>query len=463
MTVIWWIRRDLRLHDNPTLHTALEHGEVLPLFILDPFLIRAVSRRRLDFLYDGLRALDHDLRQHGSRLIVRSGDPPELLPEIVRTTHARFVFAEEDYTPYARQRDDTIAQKIPLELVQGQLVHHPMAMRKSSGNPYQVFTPFSKIWKALLPSRLKPRPVPEQILFPSDEIFSDPVPGSSSKSVFPAGEQEGLRRLHAFTGTTNPPLFTYEETRNRLDLDGTSALSPYLHFGMLSILAAVEAAQHASSDAENQKQKKSVDTWINELIWREFYISVLFHHPHVLKSSFRSEYNRVQWHNDPTDFQAWKNGETGYPVIDAAMHQLSETGWMHNRARMLTASFLVKNLLIDWRWGEAWFNESLLDADLAANNGGWQWTAGVGTDAAPYFRIFNPLLQSRKFDPDGKYIRSWVPELSGLPASSIHAPWEQDTVIGGYPAPIINHATARDRTLEIYKHARDAQRKSHDT
>jgi len=293
MTVIWWIRRDLRLHDNPTLHTALEHGAVLPLFILDPFLIRAVSRRRLNFLYDGLRALDHDLQQHGSRLIIRSGNPQELLPEIVRTTHARFVFAEEDFTPYARQRDDNAAQKIPLELVQGQLVHHPMAIRKSSGEPYQVFTPFSKTWKALLPSRLKPLPIPEQILFPPEDIVSDPVPGSSTKSVFPAGEQEARNRLQSFIGNENTPIFAYTETRNRMDLEGTSTLSPYLHFGMLSIRAAVEAAQMAALNTDKPNQKKSVDTWINELIWREFYISILFHYPRVLKSSFRSEYDRL--------------------------------------------------------------------------------------------------------------------------------------------------------------------------
>ncbi len=460
MTVIWWIRRDLRLQDNPTLHAALEYGAVLPLFILDPSLIRAVSSHRMDFLYDGLRNLDHDLQHHGSRLILRSGKPQEVLQDIIRITRASTVFAEEDFTPYARQRDDEVSHGTPLKLVQGQLVHHPMAIRKSSGEPYQVFTPFSKTWKALLPSQLKPLPIPERIPFPKEKIVSDPVPGSITRSVFPAGEQEARSRLHSFTGSDHSPLFAYAETRNRMDLDGTSALSPYLHFGMLSIRAAVEAAQKASADAEETNEKKSVDTWINELIWREFYISILFHYPRVLKSSFRSEYDRIQWHNDPADYQAWKNGETGYPVIDAAMHQLNETGWMHNRARMLTASFLVKDLLIDWRWGEAWFEEKLLDADLAANNGGWQWTAGVGTDAAPYFRIFNPLLQSRKFDPDGTYIRSWVPELSGLPTSSIHAPWEQDTVIRVYPAPIINHAIARDRTLETYKHARDAQRKS---
>ena len=240
-----------------------------------------------------------------------------------------------------------------------------------------------------------------------------------------------------------------------MDLDGTSALSPYIRFGMISMRQAVHASKQTSEVSETSEVLVP-QTWLNELIWREFYIQILYHFPHVAKTAFNPSLANIPWQNDESEFAAWKNGFTGMPIVDAAMRQLKETGWMHNRARMIVASFLVKDLLIDWRWGEAWFMENLLDGDIAPNNGGWQWTAGTGTDAAPYFRIFNPVLQSAKFDPNGETIRRWVPELSGLNAKQIHAPWEFGIKVTGYPeSPIVDRSIVKERTMKAYQLSKD--------
>ena len=450
MTALWWIRRDLRLQDNLTLQAALETGPLLPVFILDPGLLRGIPTRRLAFLSNGLRALDADLRQRGSYLVIRRGKPIDILRQLLSESGAQTIFAEEDFSPYARQRDEAIASRLPLKLIQGQLFHHPLAIRKSDGKPYTVYTPFSKTWLNLLPEKLNPIPTPEVIpTIPG--IRSDQLPEGPQSSLFPASESEALNRLQAFLAGA---VYAYGDNRNRLDLEGTSALSPYLHFGMLGLRTTVHHARAAISDAPNFDSRKSAQVWLSELIWREFYIHILYHFPHVRKGSFQSKYDQIRWRNDPGEFEAWKEGRTGIPVVDAAMRQLSATGWMHNRARMIVASFLVKDLLIDWRWGERWFMQNLLDADLAANNGGWQWTAGTGTDAAPYFRVFNPVLQSKKFDPKGDYIRKWMPELAHLDPAAIHAPWERNVKVDGYPDPIVDHPFARQRALEAYRASR---------
>jgi deoxyribodipyrimidine photo-lyase len=258
------------------------------------------------------------------------------------------------------------------------------------------------------------------------------------------------------------PIYAYGETRNQLDAKGTSRLSPYLRFGMLSARQAAVTAYAAVEAAPDGAARRSAETWLNGLIWREFYVNILYHFPHVRGQSFRAELNDIPWENDEEDFAAWCAGRTGYPAVDAGMRQLSESGWMHNRARMITASFLVKDLLIDWRWGERWFMRHLVDGDPAANNGGWQWTAGTGTDAAPYFRVFNPVLQSKKHDPDGVYIRRWLHELQNVPSEFIHEPWRMPPevqhssgcIIGqDYPHPMVDHAQARQRALAVYQGA----------
>jgi deoxyribodipyrimidine photo-lyase len=455
MTSIWWIRRDIRLSDNPTLHAALKHGPVIPVFILDPYLLERTPARRQGFLLGGLAELDVELQKRGSGLVMRRGKPEIELLNLIIETGAQAIFAEEDYTPYARARDTRVSEGLPLTLVQGQTVHHPEAVRKADGKPYTVFTPFSKAWKALLPDRLTPLPAPEH--FPSINLPASVSPSifplpPSAPALFPPDENEAQRRLYQFTQSPNQKITQYAETRNRLDLDGTSALSPYIRFGMISLRqAAAQALNIEPVNRQTGKQENGPAAWLNELIWREFYISILHHFPHVSRRAFNPALQNIPWRDDQSDFAAWKEGRTGVPVVDAAMRQLRETGWMHNRARMIVASFLVKDLLINWQWGERWFMDNLLDGDPAANNGGWQWTAGTGTDAAPYFRIFNPVLQSAKFDPDGAYIRRWVPELTHLSAPDIHAPWEKGLRLPGYPSrPIVDREKARERTLRAY-------------
>ena len=450
MKTIWWLRRDLRLHNNLTLQAASQDAQILPVFILDRRLLAGTPARRQAFLFNGLRALAADLETRGSYLVVRRGEPAEILADLIAESGAQTIFAEEDFTPYAMRRDQAIAEQLPLKLIQGQLVQHPMAVLKSNGQPYTIYTPFSKSWKSLLPASLHPTPAPDRIsTIPG--IKSDPIPTSPAEQLFPAGEAEAKKRLSSFL---DERIYAYGENRNRLDLDGTSSLSPYLHFGMFGLRSAVQHAQQALAASHHEPSLKSAQTWLNELIWREFFIHILYHFPQVHNSSFRPQYDQINWRNDGDEFEAWKEGLTGYPVVDAAMRQMLATGWMHNRARMIVASFLVKDLLIDWRWGERWFMQNLIDGDVAANNGGWQWTAGTGTDAAPYFRIFNPILQSKKFDPQGIYIKQWVPELAHLDTNVIHAPWEKNISVANYPEPIVDHKFAHQRTLEAYKNAR---------
>ncbi len=448
MTNIWWIRRDMRLTDNAALHSALTEGATLPVFIIDPAFDDS-SPRRKGFLYEGLSELDNELKKRNSYLVIRKGKPVDALRQLFNEVKAEAIYAEEDFTPYARKRDSLIQKLLPLTLVPGQTVHHPKAIHKQDGRPYTVYTPYSKVWKEQLP-KIKLYSAPEKIDTPKG-IRLEPLPEFTPNPLFPAGEAEARRRLDQFTNT---PISQYADDRNRMDLDGTSALSPYLRFGMIGLRQAVHASRvtdHASS--------KGAETWLNELIWREFYIQILYHFPYVARTSFNRSLINIPWRNKSSEFEAWKAGRTGVPVVDAAMRQLKETGWMHNRARMIVASFLVKDLLVDWRWGEKWFMQNLLDGDIAPNNGGWQWTAGTGTDAAPYFRIFNPVLQSAKFDPNGEYIRKWVPELRGLSTEKIHTPWEYDLRIPGYPEqPIVDRELVKERTLKAYSLSKELAR-----
>ncbi len=465
MAAIWWIRRDLRLIDNQALEEALKMGtSVVPIFILDPFFQKSsyVGSKRWQFLYHGLQLLRQDLEELGSRLILRSGLPETILLNLVKEVGATAVFAEEDYSPYARKRDAQLQSILPLTLVSGLTYHHPTDVLKKDGTPYTVFTPYKRRWlERPLPRRNHLASIPSQL--PScPNIASEAIPSHSPLSYFPAGEAEAQQRLDTFRDNL---MKRYGSLRDYPGTVGTSGLSPYLRFGMLSSREAIVTAVETRAKAKSETAVESVQTWLDELIWREFYQSIIYHFPHVTKGSFRPVYDKIQWRNDPAEFEAWCQGQTGYPIVDAAMRQLSQTGWMHNRARMIVASFLVKDLLIDWRWGEKWFMQQLVDGDPAANNGGWQWAAGTGTDAAPYFRIFNPVSQSKKFDPEGKYIREFVPELNGYPDKEIHSPEltppllqkRYGATIGqDYPHPIVNHKEARLRTLDAYKTAKEA-------
>ncbi len=468
---IWWIRRDLRLSDNPALEAALANADlVIPLFVLDPSLLRSefVGEKRLAFLFAALHALDRDLTERGSRLIVRQGNPFDELRAAVAHHSVESIWAEEDYSPYARRRDASVQQELPIRMVGSPAIQPPGSVLKSDGTPYKVFTPFSRAWKDLSladpvelsdpPARV---PLPEGLR--GDEIPQPPR--IDSPIPFPAGEEEAERRLTAFTRGNDAPIYSYALQRDRMGASGTSVLSPYLRFGMLSGRRAAVAAWKAIEDAPAAEARRGAEAWLNELIWRDFYLHILHHYPHARTRAFRGEYTAIPWNNDENEFESWCAGRTGYPIVDAGMRQLAQTGWMHNRARMIVASFLVKDLLINWQWGERWFMQQLVDGDPASNNGGWQWVAGTGTDAAPYFRIFNPVSQSRKHDPDGEYVRRWVPELRNVPKAFIHEPWrmpeevqeEADCIIGrDYPEPLIDHAEARKQTLDAYAFARDA-------
>jgi deoxyribodipyrimidine photo-lyase len=447
-TAIWWIRRDLRLGDNPALAAALGAAEnVVPVFILDPGLLgsRYNGEKRTAFLFDGLRALDRSLRERKSRLVVRKGDPARELGKLRQQTGAEAIFSEEDVSPYAWRRDRRIASELPLRSVWGVSFLAPQEVLKADGEPYTTFTPYSRAWRREAASRsLKGGWVPARLETPKG-IESVPIPPSPVSSPFVPGEEEALVKLRRFA---RGPIYDYAETRNRLDLDGTSRLSPYLRFGMLSARRAIAAAVEALERAPGKRERKSADAFRTELIWREFYISILHHFPEVRLGSFRQDTRNVAWRDDESGFRAWCEGRTGYPVVDAGMRQLSSTGFMHNRARMLTAAFLTKHLLLDWRRGEEWFMKHLVDGDPAANNGGWQWSAGTGTDAAPYFRIFNPTLQGRRFDPEGTYVRRFVPELRNAETSEIHEPRK----------PIVSHMEARVRALAAFQASRRSRR-----
>jgi deoxyribodipyrimidine photo-lyase len=477
--VIWWLRRDLRLTDNQALSAALAAGEqVLPVFILDHRLLESpyTGDKRNAFLFEGLRALDMDLRSRGSRLLVRRGDPGEVLAQLSQETGASAVFAQRDYSPFAVRRDGAVKAvlSVPLHLKEGVAARPPEQIRKDDGEPFVVYTPFGKRWRAFGPFRRSDiLPAPQVIRTPEqpngEAIPTMPILGASVPFI--AGEGEAKRRLGAFVAGDNAPIFNYAMLRDQPGADATSQLSPYLRWGMLSprlaALAAYEAlewARDARSESSNADDaRKGADTWLAELIWREFYIAILHDFPRVRTSSFRREFNGVAWRNDDADFAAWCDGRTGYPIVDAAMRQMRAEGWMHNRCRMITASFLVKDLLIDWRLGERFFMQHLIDGDPAPNNGGWQWTAGTGTDAAPYFRVFNPILQGQKFDPTGVYVRRWLPELQHVPLEFLHEPWKMPeseqikarcTLGAGpdadYPLPIVDHHEARERVLAAY-------------
>lgn len=462
-TALWWIRRDLRLGDNQALACALESAErVIPVFVLDPTLLngRPRAEKREAFLFAGLRQLDLDLRARGSRLTLRQGQPEQALATVVSETGAHVVFAEQDVSPYARRRDKAVARMLPLHLVTGGTIHPPEAMRQAEGSARVRFTPFLRAWQDLPMPRmpdLASRPIRLQ---PPGSLASVPIPEVIPPAWFPAGEAEPRRRLAAFVSGDRPPIFAYAEARNHLDADGTSILSPYFRFGMLSPLRAFSAARRSLLDAPHAQARRGVEAWITQLIWRDFYLHLLDATPEILHRPLRAAFEHVAWEPDEAGLAAWQLGQTGYPIVDAAMRQLSQVGWMPNRARMIVGSFLTKDLLVDWRSGQEWFMRHLVDGDPAANAGGWQWASGAGTDGAPYFRVFNPVLQARKFDPRGSYIKRWIPELTGVPQAHIHQPWRMPTevqresgcVIGrDYPAPIIDHARARIRALSAFK------------
>ncbi|MGD9148141.1 MAG: deoxyribodipyrimidine photo-lyase, partial [Anaerolineae bacterium] len=415
----------------------------------------------------------------GSRLILRRGDAKEELAALLAETGASAIFAEAEYSPPAMGRDAEVEKALPLRLYDGLTVHPPYVVKQGNGKPYTAYTPFSKAWQDLPPPPVRDVLRPPARLAPPPEVASLPIPGDTallSSGLFLPGEAEAQQRLQVFVDgvgseqqQNRAPIYSYDALRNRLDVDSTAQLSPYLSFGMLSARQAVVSALSAMDAASNPEAGYSAELWLKALIRREFAISILYHFPQALDQGLRAESRHMPWENDPAAFNAWVAGRTGFPLVDAAMRQLVQTGWLPHRARMAAASFLVKDLLVDWRWGEQFFLKHLLDGDLAANNLNWQRAAGSGTGPAAYLGILNPVLEGKKYDPNGVYVRRWVPELAGVPARYIHQPWfmpsdvqrESGCVIGqDYPAPILDHGWARDRALEFFGGAQEPERLS---
>lgn len=475
-----WFRRDLRLDDHAALHYALKHCArvwcvfVLDRDILDPLLARGLQAdRRVAFILASLRALDAALRAAGGGLIVRHARAAEALPALARELDAEAVFANHDYEPSARARDAAVAaalaaQSRALFHFKDQVVFEEDEILNGQGRPFGVFTPYKNAWlKTLQPFDLRPYPVAPYLgaLAPADG-HAGPLPSLAALGFAPTNLAAlplppGSEGAHALFDDFLARLGDYGRRRDFPALRGPSYLSVHLRFGTISIRtlarAAHEAALRGGADADGAA------VWLSELIWREFYFMILHHHPQVAQGrSFHPAYDAIRWLDGPLAddyFAAWRDGRTGYPLVDAAMLQLAQSGYMHNRLRMVSASFLCKDLGIDWRRGEQLFADRLNDFDLAANSGGWQWASSSGCDAQPYFRIFNPVTQSQKFDPQGRFIRKYLPQLAALPDKYLHAPWTApDDVLAAarvrlgetYPRPIVQHDVARRQTLERY-------------
>ncbi len=424
----YWFRRDLRLEDNVGLHHALRSGlPVVPIFIFDKKILDRLENPkdlRVQFIHQELNKLSTMLRSFGSELVMRYGHPEAIWKQLLTEYHVQAVYTNRDYEPYARKRDaliESLLKKNDIEFhsFKDQVIFDTNEVVKEDGNPYVVYTPFSRKWRSMLTDVML-EPLPCSPYFDKFQKCSPAAFPSLASMGFESMEFDYPPRL-----VDTNLLSEYSKMRDLPAKGQTSKLGIHLRFGTLSIRALTKVALNHS------------DSWLNELIWRNFYQVIIWHFPDRIDHAFKADYDRIQWRNNPEEFDAWCEGCTGYPIVDAGMRELNTTGFMHNRVRMIVASFLTKHLLIDWRWGEAYFASKLLDFDLAANNGGWQWAAGSGCDAAPYFRVFNPELQSQKFDPKKEYIARWVTEYGTK----------------NYPKPILDHKVARERALSTYKDA----------
>ncbi len=471
---IVWFRNDLRLSDNPALLAAAASARrILPVYILDDesagdWAMGGASRW---WLHHSLKALAADIEGLGGRLVLREGDAAAIIPDLVRESGAGAVYWNRAYERWAIDRDTAINSAlreagVEVRSFKGALIVEPWEISTKQGKPYKVYTPF---WRALTAAHAPADPArrPDALTF-ADPVRSDDLDAWSLtptrpdwagglREIWTPGEAGAQGRLGAFI---QHRMDDYDVARDRPAVKGTSGLSPHLHFGEISprqVWWGVKRADGGDSEA--------ADSFLSEIGWREFSYNLLYHFPALPDENFQAKFDRFDWTGTDGAYRAWTRGRTGYPIVDAGMRELWHTGWMHNRVRMITGSFLIKDLMIHWRRGEAWFWDTLVDADLASNAAGWQWVAGSGADAAPYFRIFNPVSQGEKFDPKGDYVRKWVPELKGLPNKAIHAPWTADrtvlshagVVLGrDYPRPIVDHAEARKRALREFEKIKDA-------
>jgi deoxyribodipyrimidine photo-lyase len=480
-TLVWFRGKDLRISDHAPLAQAAREGEVVCVFVLDPYFFDAARAaelpHRMQFLLESLESLAANLQHLGSRLLIVPGKSVEVIPKLAAALAVSKVVAYRWVEPFARARDARVkaALGVPFELFEGELLMTPGTLRTGAGTPFSVFTPFARAHRASItvqPAAKAPRSLPK---LPADveawaktHVATVPTLESLGLARNPlllaGGERAGQERLRRFLDTVAA---NYQTDRDRLDRPGTSRISVDLKFGTLSVTSAWNAALASLSDRHPDAWK----SFSNELLWREFAHSVLWENPKLLQEPHRPEFRDFPWQGTNDAFAAWCDGRTGYPVVDAAARQLLGEGFVHNRARMIAASFLTKHLLIDYRRGEAHYMKYLTDGDWAQNNAGFQWATGCGFDAQPYFRVFNPILQGNRFDPEGAYVKRWVPELAEMPVKYIQSPWEAPPEVarkvglgarGGYPLPIVDHAKARARFLEIaQKHVRGAAAASH--
>ena len=468
---LFWFRRDLRLNDNTALAEACARSEhVIPVFVLDTVILEKLENladRCVNFIHASLFELKRELQERGSDLVVLRGEPDRVIPDVAGRMHAAAVFVNRDYEPSAKRRDETVQRSLvglscAFHSLKDQVLFEGLELVTGAGMPYRIFTPYANTWRHRFEDLLAAG------ASPALERHADLARLATARAIgeippFPSlgdlgfiraslwlepGELAAQQRLREFL----PRLARYAEDRDRPALHGTSGLSVHLRYGTISIRELVRRA--VADDSPGAR------VWLNELGWREFYHMILDRFPHVAEGPFRREYDHLIWPGREEHFHAWCEGRTGYPLVDAAMRHFNATGWMHNRLRMIVAMFLTKDLLIDWQWGEAYFARHLLDFDLASNNGGWQWSASTGVDAAPYFRVFNPVLQSRRFDPDGLFIRENLPELRGFPDKLIHWPHDADIftqreaqcVLGeDYPHPIVDHAVQKEKAIAMFR------------
>jgi len=480
MVTLLWFGRDLRLADNPALVAAVARGgPVIPFFVLDDadagdWAPGGASRW---WLHGSLDALSKSLRERGSFLIFRHGNAEAVISQLLEQSGADAVYWNRRYEPWATARAECIKTALKNRGIEARsfnsaLIREPWTLTTQKGDPYRVFTPF---WKALRAAGVPeaPHPLPDNIpgpkVLPGSELLSSwnlrptaPDWAIGMRAMWKPGEESAQDRFADFVDRA---ALSYRNNRNMPGIDGTSRLSPHLHFGEIGPRQVWRSVTTRALEKTGSPMPGGVETWLSEIAWREFSYHLLFHFPTLPDTPIRNEFGAFPWTENASGLAAWQQGLTGYPIVDAGMRELWSTGWMHNRVRMIVASFLIKDLLLDWRHGEAWFWDTLVDADLASNAASWQWVAGCGADAAPYFRVFNPSLQGAKFDPEGNYVRRWVPELAKLPNALLHAPWNARPIeladagiIPGttYPAPLVDHVTARQRALEAFKTLRDA-------
>ena len=472
--IIMWFRRDIRLQDNSALYHALQANQpIIPLFIFDPVLLKSdrVGAPRVAFMLNALQSLSDNLKQCGATLLIRNGKPLDVLTEVIKHSEATALYFNADYSPYAAQRDKAIETALDIKTFSfDDAVLMPYgSVLKADGKPYTVYTPYKNNWN----THTKPSVLETKFSstnFTHANLESDALPTLQELSfettidLPPATEAFANDLLHDFIGHD---IRHYSTGRNTLTVqpfvdhkaNDTSFLSPYLRLGLISPRTCYWVAYRAYEQTNVQSERDSIATWVSELTWRDFYIQIMAAFPHVMERDFVETYRDLEWRNDADDLKAWQEGKTGYPIVDAAMRQMNTIGWMPNRARMVVASFMTKHLLIHWMYGDKYFMQGLIDGDPAANNGGWQWSAGTGTDAQPYFRIFNPVSQSEKF-ADPSYLRHWLPELNDVPDKFIHTPWLSPNPPSNYPKPIVEHDFARKRTLDAFKKARGEKEKT---